>query len=239
MRAHVRIRSRRLAVAGLLVAACPDPGEDPDATSSPTFPTTLGPTGPGTGSTGDPTGGSGSGSADSTATSEAESGPSVVFDVGGRTDVPLPLPPSCEVVDDMNAVGDCQQTAPPDSFQPDVQWEWLGDGAEQYVVVTPLVANLTDDDGNGSIDLCDVPDIVVVAWTTLFGPAHIHVLDGETGTVHYTIPETVDFSVAPALGDIDGDGLPEIVVVDSQRILHALEHDLTLKWSSVSQWQAA
>ncbi len=27
----------------------------------------------------------------------------------------------------------------------------------------PLVANLTDDDDNDTIDLCDIPDIVVVA----------------------------------------------------------------------------
>ncbi|MGH1347538.1 MAG: hypothetical protein ACRBN8_38625, partial [Nannocystales bacterium] len=51
-------------------------------------------------------------------------------------------------MNDMDAVGDCSQTAPPDSFEPDVQWEWQGDGAEIYVVVTPLVANLTDDDDN-------------------------------------------------------------------------------------------
>ncbi|MBV1858418.1 MAG: VCBS repeat-containing protein [Nannocystaceae bacterium] len=144
--------------------------------------------------------------------------------------------PTCVVVDDMDAVGDCNQTAPPDSFEPDVQSEWQGDRAEIYVVVTPLVANLTDDDANGTIDLCDIPDIVVVAFATLGGPAHIHVLDGETGMLHYTFPDIVDFSVAPALGDIDGDGLPEIVTANSSGNLMAFEHDGTLKWQSPDIW---
>lgn len=63
------------------------------------------------------------------------------------------------------------------------------------------------DDGDGTIDLCDIPDIVVVAFAALNGPAHIHVLDGETETLHYTFPDIPDVSFAPALGDIDGDGL--------------------------------
>ncbi len=226
-----------LVIASLAAATCTDPGtggRDDNVTS-------LGPS-PDTTTTGMASAsGTGSGTTSSAATGSTgqqdESGPPTIFDVAETSDLNGSVPPpTCEVVDDMNAVGDCSETAPPDSFEPDVQWEWLGDGAEQYVVVTPLVANLTDDDGNGSIDLCDVPDVVVVAWATLFGPAHIHVLDGETGAVHYTIPQTVDFSVTPALGDIDNDGLSEIVTANSSGNLMAFEHDGTLKWQSPSAW---
>jgi len=204
-------------------------GSDDGATSLP--PTTL--SGDDTTAGADTSGSatSNSGSADTTAGSAEESGPTVNFDLGMLADVPGGMPPSCVVVDDMDAVGDCNQEAPPDSFEPDVQWEWLGAGDEQYVVVTPLVANLTDDDGNGTIDLCDVPDVVVVAWSTLGAPGHIHVLDGETGTLHYTIPEPVGFATTPALGDIDGDGLPEIVTADLSGNLVAFEHDGTLAWT--------
>ena len=33
--------------------------------------------------------------------------------------------------------------------------------------------------------------------------------------LHDTVPDIVNVSVAPALGDIDGDGLPEIVSANS------------------------
>src|SRR5690606_25946346 len=83
------------------------------------------------------------------------------FDVGG-TGSPTGVAPTCHVVDDMNAVGPCSDVAPPDAFEPEVQWEWEGDAGLGQIIVIPLVANLTDDDGNGEIDLCDVPDVVAL-----------------------------------------------------------------------------
>ncbi|MCX4242171.1 FG-GAP repeat domain-containing protein [Paraliomyxa miuraensis] len=236
-RSRMQRRHGWLAMVGCLgVATCSDPEAD-DGTPPIT---TLGP-GPGstdTASTGpdEPTSAGTMADTDGASGTADETGSVPKFDMGQLPDVPGTMPPSCEVVDDMNAVGDCMQTAPPDSFEPDVQWQWMGEGDEIYVVVTPLVANLTDDDGNGTIDLCDVPDIVAVAWATLGGPAHIHVLDGATGALHFTIPTLVDFSVAPALGDIDGDGLPEIISANSTGNLLAFEHDGTLKWQSASAW---
>jgi hypothetical protein len=40
---------------------------------------------------------------------------------GSDTDGPGEL---CKVVDEMNAVGDCEESAPPDAFEPDIQWDW-------------------------------------------------------------------------------------------------------------------
>ncbi len=114
-----------------------------------------------------------------------------------------PPEPTCKVVDGMDAVGECDLSAPPDSFEPDVQWTWDGGSS----LVTPLVANLTDDNADGSIDLCDIPDIVVVT-SSLVG--ELHVLDGATGNEHFSI-SGVQPHTAPAIGDIDGDGEPEIV----------------------------
>jgi hypothetical protein len=149
----------------------------------------------------------------------------------------------CKVPEDeFTAPPECSESAPPESFEPDVQWTWEGHGEDIYSIVTPLVANLTDDDDNGEIDLCDVPDVVVVAsgsdsYVTL--PAHIYVLDGATGAMHFQIETAVDFTVTPAVGDIDGDGVPEIISCNADGYLLAFEHDGALKWTGDGMWPSA
>ncbi|MCA9652558.1 MAG: VCBS repeat-containing protein [Myxococcales bacterium] len=225
-----------------LTPSCGEPSDPEDPTTSVGTLPPAGDTETSTTAAGGSTNGMASESADGTSlsatTAGEESGPGVIFDVGEIDDVPV-MPPTCHVVDDMDAVGDCSMTAPPDSFEPDVQWTWNGDGANVFVVVTPLVGNLTDDNGDGSIDLCDVPDVVVVAWPTLYAPATMYVLDGETGAQLYSMAQPVEFSVAPALGDIDGDGLPEIVTADPSGHIIAFEHDGSHKWTSASVWTPA
>ncbi|MBZ5713755.1 FG-GAP repeat domain-containing protein [Nannocystis pusilla] len=145
----------------------------------------------------------------------------------------------CKVQDDMDAVGECDQEAPPDSFDPELQWTWTGPNGDAYSIVTPLVANVTDDNADGVIDLCDTPDIVVVAspYSGSVGQTgRVYVLDGATGAQHAVFATSVDHTVTPAIGDIDGDGLPEIVtsVVGGNPI--AFEHDGAHKWTSASGW---
>ena len=145
---------------------------------------------------------------------------------------------ACKVQDDMNAIGECNKKAPPDSFEPEIQWAWTGPDGDILSVVTPLVANLTDDNGDGEIDLCDIPDIVVVASPDIGADGHIYVLDGATGTLHFKISTPVSSLITPALGDIDGDGLVEIVTSDISGLL-AFGHDGALKWQSASPWLSA
>jgi hypothetical protein len=162
------------------------------------------------------------------------------FDLGDTTDGTSGGPVDvCKATDDdMGNVGDCTMTAPPDSFEPDVQWSWNGPGGEKESLVTPLVANLTDDDGNGEIDLCDIPDIVVTV-TQFPNDGHIYILDGATGTQHLMIPTAVTFTINPALGDIDDDGIPEIIAATGPgfggpSLAIAFEHDGTVKWQNNS-----
>jgi hypothetical protein len=219
--------------------ACNGGDESSDGGS---FPTSIDPS-----ATADPTGGTGmtdsvtsgdvtASSSDPTSVTVDDTGP--VFDLGVAPDVGIDTGPTetCYVVDDMDAVGDCEATAPPDSFEPDVQWSWPGENGEVFSVVTPLVANLTDDDANGEINLCDIPDVVVVAWANLLGPGHIYVLDGATGVSHFRVETPVDGTTCPALGDIDGDGLPEILAVQTGGVIVAFEHDGTPKWSGAVPW---
>ena len=144
----------------------------------------------------------------------------------------------CHVHDDMNGVPQCTDRAPPDSFEPDVQWTWTG-ATEPYSIVTPLVANLTDDNGDGEINLCDIPDVVVVASTESGSPqsaGHIYLLSGQTGAQELMIPTPVDATVTPAIGDLDHDGVPDIVTVDTNGNLYAFDHAGNVMFGPAGAW---
>jgi hypothetical protein len=171
------------------------------------------------------------------------------FDVGeqdGTGETDTGQPPSCKVVDEMDGVPPCETIAPPDSFEPDVQWAFTPDTNEKSSAVTPLVANLTDDNDDGEVDLCDVPDVVIVAYWgggEVTEPGHIYVLDGETGALHYQVATNVVRSVDPVIADLDADGFPEIVSV--RKIPDQLPagplvafdgRDGSMKWEGSPSW---
>jgi hypothetical protein len=145
----------------------------------------------------------------------------------------------CRPNDDVVGPVPCTAEAPPDSFEPAIQWTWTGSGGEVYSIVTPLVANLTDDNADGVIDLCDTPDVVVVASTSSGAPSsvgHIYLLDGLTGTQALRIPTDVDATVTPAIGDLDDDGIPEIVTITAAGYPVAFHHDGSVLWTGTVAW---
>ena len=116
----------------------------------------------------------------------------------------------------------CELQAQPGSFAPVLQWEWEGDleNGNTFVISTPLVGNFTDDNDDGSIDLCDTPDVIVSAFSPetftnidlIYGSsAKLYVLDGADGSLHFSIDDPITWFAIPALADIDGDGEPEII----------------------------
>ena len=147
----------------------------------------------------------------------------------------------CAPNDDMTVIFNCSQQAPPGSFTPDTQWTWAGSGSEVFSIVTPLVANMNDDNADGTIDMCDIPDVLVVA-SNISGfpgnPGHIYLLAGDTGAQQLMFPMAVDHTVTPAIGDIDGDGLPEVVTALVGGAIVAFDHDGTHKWTSSVTWGA-
>jgi hypothetical protein len=238
---------RLVVVVAAAAGACGDDGGRTSVSASGTVtglvtgdPVTSGPA-TGDATSASTTGGDATGtSASSEAVTTGQSSGGIKFDLmiagdigetGGVVDM-------CKVSDDLDAVGDCMIEAPPDSFAPAIQWTF---GPDRQSMVTPLVGNFTDDNGDGEIDLCDVPDVVFVSGPTISYGAicEVHVLDGATGAVHYAIPnsESVSCFATPAFADIDNDGLPEIVAVyNSAGIyrLKAFEHDGTLKWTNAT-----
>ena len=128
-------------------------------------------------------------------------------------------------------------------FYPGEEWAWTETSMDvdlnkpaRHVVNTPLVVDL---DGDG------FPEVIFSAAVPHEGTsrfkAHIVVLDGRTGVekmVQTDLALSVDGYVSMAIGDIDADGLPEIVAYayEEPRLgphqLIAFEHDLSFKWRS-------
>ena len=144
----------------------------------------------------------------------------------------------CKVNEEGDGMTPCEEQAPPDAFEPVLEWSWTGPPGMRDSIVTPLVANLTDDNDDGEIDLCDIPDVVVLVNDGGCDSGSLFVLDGETGEEHFMIPGPFARASTPALGDIDDDGLPEIVVQSGNGScagdgVSVFEHDGTPKWSNV------
>jgi len=145
----------------------------------------------------------------------------------------------------------CMFRPPVGEFRPHMECMWSGSEIEPNkddVVATPVVANLTDDNGDTVIDLKDIPDIVFISYDLeedgcCAVPGAIRVVSGRCrgdGTMqeHFTINYPVDNSGGLAVGDIDGDTLPEIVAMRYDQTSGrttgtvAFENDGTLKWES-------
>lgn len=107
---------------------------------------------------------------------------------------------------------------------------WVGD----WVYSVPLVASLTDDNGDQKIDGNDIPDIIFS--TGIAGSGPIRAISGDDGHELFKVANGahfVDGYTHLAVGDIDGDGLVEIIGLSSQKkALLAFNRDGTLKWIS-------
>jgi len=140
----------------------------------------------------------------------------------------------------------CLYIPPVAGFSPRMECHWNSSSvtpARVDVVATPAVANITDDNGDTLVDLSDVPDIVFVSYDYATDgccdiAATLRVVSGRCGSDGY-LPEhfsittpPVDNSGGVAVGDIDGDTLPEIVAARHPDGTVAFENDGTLKWES-------
>lgn len=105
--------------------------------------------------------------------------------------------------------------------------EWTSDSAGGGTFMTlPTIGELTDDDGDGEVDLDDVPDICVVDF---LGTMTLY--DGATGEVHWSRD---DFTYFPgtAIADANGDGASEIISFNEDFRVVALNGDGATLWES-------
>ena len=128
-------------------------------------------------------------------------------------------------------------------FEPTVEWQWdRNDTHPGYhqIMSTPAVANLTDDNGDGQIDEHDVPDIVFSSFTgsSYTFPGAITAISGDGSGQLWSLTAAGGYrpyaSSAPAIGDIDADGSPDVCVASADASVMCLEADGSFKWASGS-----
>jgi hypothetical protein len=181
-------------------------------------------------------------------------GETSIVDIGVSGVLPFAGCPLFAVVDSEDDVFEASETnnrahtqassrympPPGASFEPALEWAWTGSDVMpdfRQVLVTPVVANLDDDNGDGNIDAQDVPDIVFGAMNSLGGeacsvPAILRAISGDGSGALFDITDP-SLRVLPccpvAIGDLDGDHVPEIVAAGAPPSLLIFHNDGTLK----------
>jgi hypothetical protein len=163
--------------------------------------------------------------------------------------LPQPTGPACQVRPMGGAV------------VPTLLWHWDGTGRASpqwnQVMMAPMVANLTDDDGDGHIDARDVPDVIFSTFcgshdgSCAFGSygqdGILRAVSGDDGHPIFDVTSAA-YRVNPgsqvAIGDLDGDHLVEIVTCASDPSgiggVIAFHHDGSFYWrTSDSRVQCA
>lgn len=125
-------------------------------------------------------------------------------------------------------VGVCEYRPPVGVFAPEVGCEWRPDGLPNPnrgdIVATPVVANLTDDNGDGFTNTEDVPNIVFPSFNRnnqgcCNVPATVRILhgackdDGSMETIASISEPAINNDSGLALADLNNNGVPEIIGV--------------------------
>ena len=134
----------------------------------------------------------------------------------------------------------CQQFEETSTLLNVIEWyqkSWAVEGSHNHVAMTPIALPLTDDNGDGARDGDDIPDIVLISFQE--DRAILRAISGDDGSPLW---DATDEQLQPqgglAGGDIDGDGIVEIIAVTNDNRVKAFEHDGSLKWVSGSAGRA-
>lgn len=83
--------------------------------------------------------------------------------------------------------------------------EWTNP-APGNTYTTPAIGNLTDDNGDGVINSQDIPDVAIANTSGV-----IWALSGDDGRVLWSAGNFGSEPASPAIGDVNGDGQPDVV----------------------------
>lgn len=157
---------------------------------------------------------------------------------GGSTGGPLPM---CVPPGGFNGPKDLNCAIAPKvgTFNPVTEWSkssWAVAPTFNQVMAAPIVVSLNDDNSDGKIGEDDIPDVV---FSTFAGGAYsstgvLRAVSGKDGAEILNIQGQVNGAAGVAGGDIDNDGLVEIVSVTSGGAIKAFENTGELKWTTAA-----
>ena len=152
----------------------------------------------------------------------------------------LPPEPGATIIDDT-----CLSEPAIGTFTPEIEWQWsentLTPGYDM-VMMTPVVANLSDDNGDGVVDEGDIPEIIFTAYAgsayTSAGP--LNAISGDGSGMLWSISSagghTWGGSGGVAVGDLEGDGRPDVCVAGSSAAVICVDGvDGSFKWAAGSE----
>ena len=156
--------------------------------------------------------------------------------------------------------GQCAFERNPGPFTPTLEWSLSISASDPYpdrnqVMMTPVVVNLNDDNLDGVVDTRDIPDIIYTTFQTNQNPSNwdelrygvLRAASGDGSGLLWSVGfnelnmQANRGGIQPAgsiaVGDIDNDGLPEVIAglwhdTTEAGGMVAIEHDGTLKWKT-------
>jgi hypothetical protein len=103
---------------------------------------------------------------------------------------------------------ECERVYTTSSFEPLVEWE----AGDQPFCGPPVIGPLMDTNGSGAIDRLDL------SFAVIYQQGPVVALWGHSGEELWRTEDVYGADGGPALGDVDGDGWPEIITADDSRV---------------------